>query len=372
MHIEHLTKAYEAKADEELLHLAGQASDLTPEAYIALRSEMARRRIDVPDLVPQTIEQGAIRQSRTGFRGREVIGVAEFVAEAIDVYHHQFWLFLRLVAPAVAIGWFAVVIGRNESREIAGHIPRGIGGVRPVELVEMAIANLAGLFGSWTAFSFSFAAISVAVQKLSTGFVPSIGECFLPVRARLGPFLRLSSLLFVFLLIAEGAALGFLEFGILWVLERLPIHVTGLMISLVSFVCFGLGLLVMSRFSLAIPALILDKYRVGDSIFRSDEYTERKWLKLAALIAKSVIGGYVAAMLPFWIAAYILRNVLVPWWFSWVLTAASIAAASVVEPTMFIGFTLLYLRRSTVPPTSSHNLVVSHQLSGLHTPMENF
>ena len=68
---------------------------------------------------------------------------------------------------------------------------------------------------------------------------------------------------------------------------------------------------------------------------------------------KSLIGGYVAAMLPFWMASSILGNILVPWWFNWVLTAASIAAASVVEPIMFIGFTLLYLQRSEVPSISS-------------------
>jgi hypothetical protein len=42
----------------------------------------------------------------------------------------------------------------------------------------------------------------------------------------------------------------------------------------------------------------------------------------------------------------ILGNMVVPWWLNLVLTAASIAAVSMVEPTMFIGFTLLYLQRS--------------------------
>ena len=208
-------------------------------------------------------------------------------------------------------------MGRNESREIARHIPRGIEVVRhPAELTEMAIANLAGLFGSWTAFSFSFAGITaVAVQKPATGVVPSIGECFIPIRNRLGSFYAYLRCCFALLLVVETAALAFLEFGILRVLWRLHIHVTGSMISLVSFACFGLGLVVMSRFSLAIPALVLDDCKVGESVFRSDEYTQRKWIVLAALVAKSVVGGYVAAMVPFWTASSILGNMLVPWWF---------------------------------------------------------
>jgi hypothetical protein len=47
----------------------------------------------------------------------------------------------------------------------------------------------------------------------------------------------------------------------------------------------------MSRFGLAIPALILDDYRVGQSMFRSDELTERKWLILAALVGKCTSGA---------------------------------------------------------------------------------
>src|SRR5437868_904511 len=158
MHIEQLAKAYGAKTDEELLQLAEEANDLTPEAYAALRTEMARRRIDAPEFIPE-IGQGAIRQGGSVFPEAEVTrsGVAEFVGVAIGVYHRQFWLFLRLVAPAVAIGWYVIVMGRHESREIARHIPRGIEGIsRLVAVLEMGLANLGGLFGSWIAFSFSF------------------------------------------------------------------------------------------------------------------------------------------------------------------------------------------------------------------------
>jgi len=60
----------------------------------------------------------------------------------------------------------------------------------------------------------------------------------------------------------------------------------------------GIALLVFSRFALAMPALILGDYPVGKAIFRSDELTERKWLVLAVLLLKSLVGGYIAGMLP--------------------------------------------------------------------------
>jgi hypothetical protein len=60
-------------------------------------------------------------------------------------------------------------------------------------------------------------------------------------------------------------------------------------------------LLVFSRFGLAVPALVLDDRSVSQAMFRSDELTEGKWLILAILLVKSLIGGYVAGMIPFWL-----------------------------------------------------------------------
>src|SRR4029077_12221370 len=77
---------------------------------------------------------------------------------------------------------------------------------------------------------------------------------------------------------------------------------------------------------------------------------------LAALLAKPLVGGYVAGMCPFWVASGALTNIPLPYWFPWVLTVASIAAVTVVEPTMFIGFVLLYLEMSALPPSSSEAL----------------
>ncbi len=88
-------------------------------------------------------------------------------------------------------------------------------------------------------------------------------------------------------------------------------------------------------------------------MFRSDKLTQGKWLTLAALLAKSLIGGYVAAMCPFWLASLIHATVPLPYWFPWILTIASMIAVTLVEPTMFIGFALLYLRMSALDPSPS-------------------
>lgn len=357
MQMQDLAKLYETKTHEELVQLAADAAQLTPEAHTALASELARRRIDVRKhlKVRGESDQRGIEQPST--RGRLSLkhsgGVAAFVAEVLRVYHGHFRLFVRLVAPAVVVGYVSVFVGRYEGREIARHLPRGIELLEHrTEIIEIWFMNLAGWLVSWTAFSFSFAAICSATRQIVAGVVPSRADSFADVRERTGSFLRLTLLLFFLTLVAVAAASLFTT-GVLWVSQYFHARVRGWTISAVSIGSVGLSFLVLSRLALAMPAVVLDNCGVGQALFRSDELTEGKWLTLAALLAKSLVGGYVAGMCPFWLASWALTNIPLPYWFPWVLTVASIAAVTVVEPTMFIGFVLLYLKMSALPPTSS-------------------
>jgi hypothetical protein len=124
-------------------------------------------------------------------------------------------------------------------------------------------------------------------------------------------------------------------------------------IEAILFTSASLGLLLVSRFGLAMPAVVLDDYRVGAAMFRSDELTEGKWLTLSVLLLKSVLGGYIAAMLPFWVATWIWEYVQLPAWF---LTLSSYIGVTLVEPFIFIGFALLYVRSSTAADQSSVEL----------------
>ena len=63
----------------------------------------------------------------------------------------------------------------------------------------------------------------------------------------------------------------------------------------VSFIIARLG-------ALAIPALFLDDHSITDSLLISYRLTRCEWRILSVLLFKSIVGGYVAAMLPFWVA----------------------------------------------------------------------
>lgn len=88
-------------------------------------------------------------------------------------------------------------------------------------------------------------------------------------------------------------------------------------------------------------------------MFRSEKLTQGKWLTLAALLTKSLIGGYIAAMCPYWLASFVHAPAPLPSWFPWILTIASMIAVNVVEPTMFVGFGLLYLKMSALDSAPS-------------------
>ena len=219
------------------------------------------------------------------------------------------------------------------------------------QILEIGLINYSAWFVSWVASSFVFGAICIGLEESVSGFTPSAWGSFVHIRERLSPFLRLSLLLLVLVVVTEGVSMV-LGTGVFWLLHRLQVHRTGFLIMAVSYVAVGLGLLVASRFFLAVPAVILDDYSIGRAMLRSDELTRGKWLVLAALLAKSLIGGYVAGMCPFWLASFVRVSVPLPSWFPWILTGASVIAVSVVEPTMFIGFALLYLKMSPTPCAS--------------------
>jgi hypothetical protein len=332
MHIYDLAKAYQAKTDGELLQLAVDSEHLTAEAHAALAGELAKRRIDIAKRsnVQDESDRGGFEQRTTRAMSSlpDSHAVGEFVAQVLRIYHGHFWLFIKLIAPAVVVGYVAVIMGRNEGREIARHLPRGIEILEhKTEVYEIWAANTAGYLVSWMAFCFSFGAICSAVGQIEAGVAPSAPDSFAAVRERIGSFLRVS-LLLLFLFLMAAAAASLLSLGFLWVLNHRQSHSSRLAMKVLSY-GFGCGaLLLLSRFALAMPAIILDNCRVGQAMFRSDELTEGKWLTLAALLAKSVIGGYIAGIFPFWLASWIPANTPLPSWFPWVLTVASIAAVS--------------------------------------------
>ena len=263
----------------------------------------------------------------------------EFLREVFSIYHRHLWLFLRLIAPAVAFGYIAVILGRERAWEIERYLPHHYEFVgHEMELFQIWAANLVGFLVSWIVYCFSFGAICVAVRDASAGGEPGVEECFGLVRNRSGPFFRLSFLLVLLLSLAGLMAL-LIAIGIAWLLRLAGGDLNYTTIRVVSVTSIALGLLLFSRFGLAMPALILGNSKVNAAIFQSDKLTEGHWLILGSLLIEAVAGLYLVAFAPFWFAA---RVRLAPP--SWVLVALSICGIALVQPHLFIGLALLYVK----------------------------
>ena len=346
MDIESLAAGYRLKPDEELLALAARPQELTSEAQLALESEMAIRGIRTVTLQNQSEARNESISCPTD--GSQEIPVRNFIEEVLVLYRRNRWPLLKLIFPAVLLSYISVLVGRYVSRPLMHELHSYIGSPHfSVILREVWFITSMSYLVSWIAYCASFAAICSVVDQYYAEVGISETNPFFSLKGRLGRWIRVS-LLLLFLLAAVIAATSFAS---AWIFRFLKQHfgsLNYLMNLAVFYLPTSFGLLLLARFGLAIPAVILDDCTVSQSMFRSDQLTAGKWRILTVLVSKAVIGGYLGGMLPFWLAGFIPHSVDLPSWFGWLLTCASLAAVTAVEPVIFIGFALLYLK--TAPP----------------------
>jgi len=347
MDLQSFADHFQTKTDDELRQIASERSTLTSEAWLALSAELGIRRIILDSITDtNTSDRQAVNKSDPPILRASHLDSSEFIADVIRFYHRNRWIFMKLIFPAVVGGTVAVIWSRHESHQISQHLYRENGIAKlQVGLLEIGMATWGSYLISWIAFCLAFGGICAAVEHIQAGSHASISDSFAVVGERLGPFLRLSLILWLVFVVLVVVAMLFVV-TILSVTEPHLSRAHGLGIYVLSFGFYGLVALILSRFSLAMPAVVLGNYSVKRAMFLSDELTRGNWPILAALLFKSIAGGYVAGMIPFWLARWVPTSITLPSWFSWILTAASIAAVTVVEPIMFIGFALLYLRTS--------------------------
>ena len=351
MEFQSFSALYATKTEEELQRLAADLDQLTFEAQSALRNEMVRRKLSLvanqEEAVTATapVQRGNIEVT-TSDSAPVLVSAGPFVADVFRVYHAHLWLFFKLTAPAVLFGALAILVARDSGREITRHA-RLTWQAHSLYLtmLEVWLVNTVGWAVSWTFFSFAFASICMAVRRIADSEQPSSMQAFREVLPKISHFLRITLLLFlIFLVLVHFAELVLLS-PALRVMSRFSQYP---FTPFILGVFFYMGIaLIVSRFALAIPAVVLDNSGVVQSIFRSDALTEKKWTILTILLTKSVLGGYIASMLPFWLSSWLLTSfhvAAVVWWFPHAVTAASVAAVSYVEPIIFIGFALLYIR----------------------------
>jgi hypothetical protein len=268
-----------------------------------------------------------------------------FVREVASLYHRNAWLFLKMLLPAALFGYCALILCTNRASEIYRQLPRGFAILEhKTQVLESTAFRLGGFLADWVFYCFAFAAMTVAVRKLVDGEDVETEECFKPVREKLLSFLPLSIVLWLLTFVAS--LLSIVIFGFLGARFGAILHWTARYAVLGGFAVMFPGLLLMSRFGLAIPALIVEKCSIKQSFFRSDELTEGCWIILAILLVESVGGSYLAYLFPQWLAGFAIARGFAPSWLSWAAIAVGLLLGVVLQPHMPVGFALLHTRRT--------------------------
>ncbi|HSS98183.1 MAG TPA: hypothetical protein VLK33_14180 [Terriglobales bacterium] len=176
MHIQEFINWYQSKTDEELLELAADLTQLTPEAQSALKNELVRRQLGLveelqqqPNATVPIIEKPkpSQKQFSTSYR------TSEFIAEVLRIYHARLRFFVMLMVPVVGVGYIAAIYGRRIAMQIAQHIfMEDIS----YSWISLAISSLVitRFFISWVLFFFAFGVICIAVFQMQSGDAPSL------------------------------------------------------------------------------------------------------------------------------------------------------------------------------------------------------
>ncbi len=274
-----------------------------------------------------------------------------FLQDVLTTYHAHFWLFVKFVVPAAIFGYSAVIFFGGKAQDILSSLPHGPEMSRHwMEIFAAGFLRFGGFLVSWVVYCFAFAGTCVAVSEIERRVAPSSEQALQAVRERFLPFLRISLVLFLLLLLAMLFAViaGVILLGAAW--KLLGWQPTGAVWQIV-FLLIGLPfLLALSRFGLALPAVVLDERRVSDSLFLADRLTSGKLPALLGLLCESVIGSYLAAVGPFWIAGWLLQGRALPAWGPWALWVVAWFGGVLLQPTLFIGLALLYVKSTQSAP----------------------
>lgn len=346
MDFQSLAILYASKTDEELLHLAAELDQLTMEAQSALRGEMARRGLSF-EAVTRLVAPGSrvevpIATSKPPINPPTALPIGAFFEHVFRIYRQHLWTFVAFTFLAVLIGSAAVIVTQQQVRQIAQDATSPWWATLNTTFLEIILTSASGWVLSWIASCFAFACICSTIRQAEHANRPSMAAAVQNLFRKFRHFLSISLILLCVFVFCEFLT-GFVALAIVW---RLYVRLLGysfVALWTTSYLTASIGALVTSRFALALPAVVIDDFGIGQSLFRSDELTEKRWLILGILLTKSILGGYVAAKLPFWVSFRLLPvGTQLPPWFPWLLTGASIVAVSYVEPIIFIGFALLY------------------------------
>jgi len=287
------------------------------------------------------------------------LSLGELLDRTFTYYREQFWTFVGIMVPAeiaiVASGLLLVALGLRPTMGL-GKLP-----VTPSELIPafgmLFVTASISLLISLLANSIALGATSFAVSKIHLGSRATIAEAYRSLKGSVGRVIGLYGLyiliiIAVYLMVTVGMVLaaalvtlavrlakpsGSIEAGIL----------IGLIAMLAVIGAIVVAAIVCMRYTLAIPALVLEKLSPVNALARSSALAKGrvKQIFLACLLMY-VIAAVISTAIqtPFWVAGLVLgfkfgNN---PLWLAVPATIAGGVGGALGHPFLTIVLTLFY------------------------------
>jgi hypothetical protein len=205
----------------------------------------------------------------------------------------------------------------------------------PVRLFELGLP--------WLMTAFAFAAVSSRLLPGSPESQLRIADAYTAARERLRPILAVG--LITFLLTLLGGAISIFCASVLGSRRLIPAEYRVLAVQTILWVCLGGWLTMVSRLALSIPSIMdnlhITTWRAIRASYRLSEGYQRLFLVFVAqMIGLSLLIPFLENKLLFLLWQ---RNFTAWAGYSWVARGLYSVLTAVLETSIFIGFTVLYM-----------------------------
>ncbi|MBZ5492719.1 MAG: hypothetical protein LAO76_17490 [Acidobacteriia bacterium] len=253
-----------------------------------------------------------------------------------EIYWEQFAIFFRMALVPAVVAYGFTLFWRIATRWVLHQLPS-----RSVQRGLVGILNGWGSgAGYWIISAFFFAAVAAHVLAPKSLHESAISDAYSVAKSRLGELVTIALLTWTLFWFLRGLA----AFAILWpLLGRISSRYNWLLELLLGLLLVVIGGL-LSRLGLVIPELVLHpdtqlKTAIKNSLRKSEGW-ERFFI---LLLAKSAVIAYCA----YWLLGIGMdflweRSRVAPDVYSWLEWVLYIVTAAVLEPPLFIAFSLLH------------------------------
>lgn len=264
------------------------------------------------------------------------------------IYRDHHIKFATITIPAALFASFAITLSRLEGRYLSSKLTWNVEILQhPWELAQIFGVATLGFFLVWFFGCFAFAATASTVQSLAPESIENldISDGYSRARDCVRPIFVFAVLTFLML----GAA----YYLSIWLAPRVAGKMPSAQTGHAAFfvVIYGTCLLAIAfvtRYSLAIPKIVDRGGSAWRAMLSTAPMTDGYDGYLLLLVAESVLGTYLAQIVVFLTVQKVLQRtgMIDTAWSGWILILAVALGSALVQPPMFIGFSLLYLEQT--------------------------